>query len=234
MTSTDRPADRGPLAGTLAALCEWLTSELGADLPVRVAPPSGDDAAGLSVWPLALLADQDTRGGSAVQPLRLRARYLLTAGGPPEAATRILDTVLAAAVRADTYHVVFDAVPAEVWLAAAVPPRAALQFDVVVQVRRDTPARRRVREPLLVEFEPLRAIAGRVLGPGGMPVVDIEVAVDGGGSSTRTDERGAFRLAAVPATATALVLSGKGLRLRAEISPGVDEPVVIHCEIEEV
>jgi hypothetical protein len=29
-------------------------------------------------------------------------------------------------------------------------------------------------------------------------------------------------------------LSGKGLRLRAEISPGADQPVVIHCEIEEV
>ncbi|HET6211412.1 MAG TPA: carboxypeptidase-like regulatory domain-containing protein [Micromonosporaceae bacterium] len=231
MASPQRQPAQGQLAAALDALRAWLAAAVGEDVRVSVASPSAGDDSGLTVWPLALLADQEIRGGYGREPLRLRARYLVAADGPAQAAAGLLDLVLQAAARDDAYHVVFEPVPAEVWLAASMAPRAALQFDVPIQVHRVTPDAPRVRAPIQVDMAPLRALQGSVLGPGGVPLADISVTVEGGPAATRTDDKGNFVLAGVPATATTLVLSGKGLRLRAEVPEAPGEPVVINCDV---
>jgi hypothetical protein len=198
-----------------------------------LAAPAGDDPDGLLLWPLAVLADQGIRGGAGTEPLRLRARYLLTGGGSVQAATDLLDRVLVAIAAHQSYRLAFEPVPAELWQAASIAPRPVLLIDVPVQVRLTPAPVVRVRLPIVADLAPLHSLTGRVLGPGGVPLPDIAVGPEGGTPTTRTDSAGGFTLTGVPASTTALLLSGKGLHLRAELPPATGEPVVIHCELEE-
>jgi hypothetical protein len=234
MTSAHPAAEQGPLAAALAALCAWVSAALGEGTPVRVAAPSSADGSGVDVWPLALVSDKDIRGGTARPPLRLCARFLVTAGGAADAGLGLLDLVLSAAAGDDRYRVVFEPVPAELWLVASTPPRPALLVDVPVQVPRRTPETARVRAPLQIDIAPLRTVEGRVLGPGDVPLAGMTVAAEGADRRVNTDERGRFVLSGVPAATPAVLLTGKGLRLRAELPGAEGEPLIIHCDIQEV
>jgi hypothetical protein len=219
------------LSGALADLCDWLSGVLGEATPVRAsapAPSADGPGAGIDVWPLELLAD----GASPDGPVRLRVRHVIVPAGALPDALAVLDRVIAAVAAGDRYRPVFEPLPAHLWTATGIVPRPALVLDVPVQIARAVPAIPRVRGELAVHVVPVRAIRGRVVGPGAVPLPGITVTA--GGRSARTDPHGEFTLPGLPGDrAVPLHLSGRGRHLRADVAAHTAEPVVIHCDFEE-
>lgn len=231
------PSD-GPTAAALAGLRAFLVAALGDGTAVEVAVPQPvtqqGNGARLCLWPLSLLADQGTRGGYGPQRLRLRARYAVVADGPVDAAVALIDRVLIAAANDDTYRLVLEPLPVTLWGATGVP-RPSVLIDVPVQIAVAAPTAPRVTGGLRLTGGGLRAIEGRVLGPGDVVLAGMTVASPATGASVVTDNRGGFVLAGQPADSAVLLhLSGRGLHLQVEVGPEATDPVVIHCPIEEV
>lgn len=235
VTSANPPASSGPTALALAGLCSWLAQALGGQQRVDVAIPDEVGQERLCVWPVTLLADQGTRGGSGRGPLRLRARYIVTADGPIDKAIGLLDRVLVAAATADRYQLVLEPVPTSLWGTEGLP-RPSVLIDVSVQIAVPVPVVPRVSGELRLDGgAAIRAIIGRVLGPHNIPLSGMTVSVPATGSSVVTDTRGGFILPGQPAgRSIVLQLSGRGLHLQVEVAPETTDPVVIHCDIEEV
>jgi hypothetical protein len=106
--------------------------------------------------------------------------------------------------------------------------------DVPTQATRPEAAVARARAPMRIGSEALARVQGQVLGPGRTPVPGIRVVALGTGAATYTDNGGRFAFAALPAGGPArLLLSGKGMEFVAELATASDEPVVIHCDMEE-
>ena len=81
----------------------------------------------------------------------------------------------------------------------------------------------------------MRALSGRLVGPGGVALANMRVEVVGVGASAYTDRSGGFAFAGVPgAGALRRRLTGRGRRLEADVEPGSTDPVTIHCDLEEV
>src|SRR5262245_36487044 len=129
MTGTERPAGPGPIETATQDLLAWLAGAAGQ--PVRLAPP-GDKAAdkahdkadGLTLWPLGLVSQRQTRsGGSGREPFRFGVRYLLTVSGPD--GLGLLDRVLTAAVREGEPQFSLEAGDPALWQAFGVAPRPA-------------------------------------------------------------------------------------------------------------
>jgi hypothetical protein len=231
----------GPIAAATARLVSWLAGAVS--VPVRVGPPAGTGASGpeVSVWPVALLPERAVHGsGQAREPFRFQVRYLVTAGGPVEQLSTVLDQVLVAAVRAGDLTPRLDPVPPQLWLALQVAPQAAIHIDVPTQVARPVPPVPVVRSPLRVQDIPLRPLHGRVLGPQDTPMSGVRVEVVATGGSTYTDADGGFSFTALPADQpTRLRLSGKSRPLLADLVAPLDrgsvtDPFIIHCDLEEV
>ena len=225
----------GPIARSMTDLAAWLST---VDTSVWIGDPGAEDApaGALSAWPVAVLADQEVRGSLLRQPMRLRVRYLVTAGGGTVDAdsARLLDPVLSAAAVGGSVAVVLEPVPVELWQALGLRPRAALLVDVPAQVERATPRVPLVRGPLTVHGTPMRSLSGRVVGPGDVPLAGIRVEAPVLGTSTYTDNGGRFAFGGLPAGEPArLVLVGRGRQFEAEVSTDAEAPVLIRCDFEE-
>lgn len=235
--SGDQP-DRGPIATATAMLLDWLST---AGIQAGIAPPgsAGPDPATVRVWPLTLLPEQAVRVTTGRGPIRLRVRYLLSAG-PAEPTggqelVELLDRLLVASTADGPVHVPVEPVAVEVWRAFGMTPRAGLYADVQTRVSRPAPPPSRVKGPLRLDSSALSQLHGRVVGPGDAPVPGVRVVAADSGATTYTDNRGRFAFAALPAGRPArLLLSGKGFDLVAEVATPATDPVVIHCEFEEV
>jgi hypothetical protein len=231
--SGDQPG--GPIATATGLLLDWLST---AGIQAGIAPPGS--AAGrdpVRVWPLAVLPEQAVRISSGRGPLRLRVRYLLSgsddATGPE--LVDLLDRILMASTEDGPVHLPIEPVPVEVWQAFGLTPRAGLYAEVDTRVVRLEPRPSRVVAPMRLDSGALAQLHGRVVGPGAVPVPGVRVVAADSGATTYTDNRGRFTFAALPAGRPArLLLSGKGFDLVAEVATSTTEPVVIHCEFEEV
>ncbi|MFC7483985.1 carboxypeptidase-like regulatory domain-containing protein [Luedemannella flava] len=113
-------------------------------------------------------------------------------------------------------------------------PRLALLVDVPVRVHRPAPSAPRVTGGLRITETPLRAVRGQVVGPSDVPVPGVRVVAVGLDLATRTDAHGAFAFAGLPVAATRLTVAGKGLRGGADVPADAAQPVVLHCQYEEV
>jgi Carboxypeptidase regulatory-like domain len=238
----------GPIAQSMTALAAWLST---VDTAVWVGDPGAPDApSGLCAWPIAVLPEQEVRATTVRQPMRLRVRYLLTAGGAADGGggagtdggastgaaelARLLDPVLLAAAGGGAVNVVFEPVPVELWRALDLRPRAALLVDVPAQVDRATPRPPLVRGPLRLDGAPVRSLRGQVVGPGDVPLAGVRVEATSIGVSTYTDDGGRFAFGGLPAGDPArLVLAGRGRQFQAEVSTDADAPVLIRCDFEE-
>lgn len=154
----------GPTALALAGLCSWLAQIVGCEEQVEVASPTQQGRERVCVWPVALLVDQGNRGGSRSQPLRLRARYIVTADGPIEYAIDMFDRVLVAVASQDRYHLVEEPVSTASWGSEGLS-RPSVHIDVPVQIEVPPPVVSRVCSELRFDGVSVRAIQGRVVGP---------------------------------------------------------------------
>ena len=219
----------GALARGTAML---LASLADSGVPAELAhPQSAAQTPRLGVWPVAVLPE--TMPAQVGAPLRLRVRYLvfalIPADGPITAAMDVLDRVLVVGQP----YLIPDQVPDELWQSLATPHRLGLLFDVPVQVAPAAPSVPRVTSLPQLATVSLGRLAGRVVTPGGVPLAGMRVTVHDGTATTRTDTRGHFTLAGVIADQPlTLLVTGRGLRLIAEVAAVSAEPVVITCDIQ--
>jgi hypothetical protein len=224
----------GPIATATAVLTAWLSR---AGVTATVAPPGGEvtGPAAVCVWPMAVLPEQEVRGTVGRGQLRLRVRYLLTTAAPPAGAADLLDRILLASLIEGDVRIPIKPVGEQVWRAFGLAPELGLYAEVLSRVARPEPRPPLVRQPMRVDSTPLAKLFGRVIGPGGVPLPGMRVVVADTGAVTYTDNRGQFAFPALPeGRPVRLLLSGKGLDLVAEVAAPSAEPVVIHCETEEV
>jgi hypothetical protein len=233
VTHIEEPAPAGPATEALRLLRAWL-GEAVADGEIVLGPPADDNAARIHLWPVAMLSDQTTRGGHDPQPVRFRARYAVAAAGPIDEAVRLLDRVLVATVGQEAVQLVIEPATAAVRPPSPVP-NLTIQLDVPVRIT-PVPSRvSRVRGGLRLGGSALAEINGRLVGPDDVPLAGMTVAAPITGASVVSGDRGEFRLPALPGDrAIVLHISGHGLLLQVEVPPGTTDPVVVHCNIEEV
>lgn len=144
------------------------------------------------VLDLVAIADRDRRKGEVA----LRYRVTTTGKDVRERHQR-LGALLLAALAEPGYDV--DLGPD----AAAGAP----SFVIAVPAGRSAPAPAPpVRAPLVLHGTGVRRLAGTVLGPGDVPIADAAVELPLLGLSTRSDRRGRFTFAAVPAEPAAQVV----------------------------
>lgn len=217
-------ADR-PLTRATERLFERLSA---AGVPVRLEHPAdAGEVAGLVVCPIALVPEAMPAGNGT--PLRIRVRYLVCANGSAAAALDLLDRVLTT----EQPYLVPDEVPESVWQTVGARHRVGLLFEVPVNVSwpRET-APRVTALPRIVGVS-LRDVSGRVVAPGGVPLAGMRVAAADGTASTHTDVHGHFTLPGVQADQPLrLLVTGRGLRLAAEVAAVTTEPVLITCEVQ--
>ncbi|GIH02122.1 hypothetical protein Rhe02_01890 [Rhizocola hellebori] len=214
----------GPLVSANAALLHQLAA---AGVAVEMSPPpESQDRLRLMVWPVALLPEDVP--AQAGNPLRLRVRYVVAVGGPAEAALALWDRLL----ETEQPYLVPEKVSSSLWQAIGVGQRLGLLFEVPVQFARPVTTAPRVTSlPSLVSIS-LRRVHGRVVTSGGVPLAGMRVAAADGTSVTHSDTNGHFVLSGVQADQPLrLNVTGRGLRLAAEVAAVSAEPVVITCEI---
>jgi hypothetical protein len=214
----------GPIEQATTQLADWLSDVTGQ--AVRTTVP--DEATGVTVWPLALLPDQQLRGVGAREPFRFQVRHLVTSVLPA-----MLDKVLVAAVHAGQPLITLEPPEPELWLALGARPRPALLVDVPAMISRAQPVAPRVRGPLRIAGGPVQAVRGRVVGPGDVPLPGVQVEIISTGTAVRTGSDGRFSLSAAPAGVVPVRLRGKGLDFLVDLPPGPDEEFLIHCDIQE-
>jgi len=226
----DRHIEPGPI-GPLGQAAQRLLDCLAAAGVTARLGAGGDGGEGVSVHPIAIVPEP--LPGKGDQPLRMRLRCLVCAGGPASAALEALDRIL----QIQQPFLVPEEPSTMIWKDLGLKPQPGLLFDVPVQfARAETLAPRVTGEPRL-ETISLGTVAGRVVAHGGTPLAGMRISTMDGLVTTHTDPRGNFTLRGVPVPLSTgqpirLVVAGRGLRFTADVTD-VFEPVVINCEIQE-
>lgn len=235
MTGAEHPAGPGPIESATQDLLAWLADAAGQ--PVRLAPPGDratdkahDTSGGLTLWPLELVPQRQTRsGGNGREPYRFGVRYLLAVSGPD--GLGLLDRVLTAAVREGEPQISLEAGDPALWQAFGVAPRPAAFIEAPAQITPPSISAPPVRHGLQVTIIPRVTLSGRVVGPGDVPLAAMRVEVLGTPLKTETDAQGRFLLAGVPeAPEVRLRLVGRGKILTAQVDP-TDTDLVIKCDL---
>lgn len=168
-------------------------------------------------------------------PLQLTLRYLVTASAEkPAEAHRLLGDLAFAAMDNPEFEVEVEPLAPAVWTALGVPMRPA--FVLRLPLRKDRPEAPvpRVRQPLVIRNAPMRPYAGRVVGPGDLPIAAARVESADLGQVVETDPQGRFRFPGVPVgmPMRRLRVSAKGLMLDVDVAAAAkkNEPLVIRMD----
>lgn len=228
MTHPERRAEPGPIETAAQNLMDWVGHAAGQS--ARLAAPAAKSEDGLSLWPLELRPLRQTRGATSQrEPYRFAVRFLLTASGPQ--ALRLLDRVLAAAVTAGEPEITLEAGEPALWQAFGAAPRPALLIEVPAQITQPELSAPPVLHPLQISLIPRLTLAGRVVGPGDVPLAAMRIEVIGTPYTTHTDAQGRFTMAGVPeAPEVRLRLVGRGKILTTQVDP-TDADLVIKCDL---
>ena len=180
-------------------LKDWVGRVLG-DVPVSLAVPDRDNVdrcVGLYLLELG----QPPPARTAQRPaLRVSLCYLVTTGAEsPERAHHLLGELVFAALTEPDFEVDLSPVPVALWAALGVPPRPAFRLRVPLARERSQQDVPGVKVPLLAQAMPAAVLVGRVVGPGDIPIPGALVELPAMGLSARTDLKGCFRFASVPA-----------------------------------
>jgi hypothetical protein len=214
-------------------LRKWVQETLGI-LP-SLAPPGDTASDGEINLYLLELAERPPARGARRPPLQMTLRYLVTAwANQPEEAHRLLGKLTFAAMEHPDFEVKLNPIPAETWKALGVIPRPSFVLQVPLRKEQPTPPTQYVREPLVVQATPVISLVGTVLGPKDVPIARATVEIPALQLSTRTDAKGQFTFANVPADPLPkkLRVKAKGRELDVtteQLTP--DEPFVIRFNL---
>jgi hypothetical protein len=213
----------------------WVQTILpGAD--VHFEPPSGTPPAhGVTLYLLHLMPRPPARGTTR-PPLQVTLCYLVTTWAAELAEThRLLGELVFAAMSRPDVEVDLAPLEGSEWAAFGTPPRPSFLLRVPMRKDQEQPPTKYVRGPLVVSTTTVASLYGRVVGPGDLPIPDALVELPSLELSERTDTRGYFRFATIPADPAAVVLRvvAKGREVSVPVqrptSPG--EPFLIHLEL---
>jgi hypothetical protein len=191
-------------------ILEWARA-IVPDVPVAIAPPPAPESgAGVRIHLLSIQPVPAMRGAKR-PPLELALRYLFTTAADDEAdAHRWLGALAFRAMDVAEWQVEREPVSVEVWRAFGIAPRPAFVVSVPTRLERPEKEVPVVRRPPVVRSAPIGALGGIVVGPEDVPISGATVEIPSLGFFARTDEDGAFRFPAVPATsAVSLVARAK-------------------------
>lgn len=201
-------------------LMEWLKAAAPKSA-VSLAPPPAEapEQPAVSCYLLELASAPPARGLSTAgrPPLQLELRYLVSvSAASPVEAHRVFGPLVFAAMERPGCEVDLHAPPPALWQALGVVPRPAFLFQVPLRQERPEPAAGIVLHPIVINEAPLRALVGRVLGPGDVPLANARLELPKLRLTTRSDHRGEFRFPPIPCDPLpgVLMVSARGLVLR--------------------
>lgn len=146
----------------------------------------------------------------------------------------MLEELLFAAMENPDFEIDAQPVPLEFWRAFAVPPRPSFTLRVPLRIDREEPRAKRVQMPIVVDTAPLAPLDGLVLGPRDIPLSGAVVEVPALRLVTRTDFKGRFHFAGIPATPQNLLMrvesNGFELTVPAAVNQRNGKPVVIRFD----
>ncbi len=177
--------------------------------------------------------------GTRRLPLQVSLRYLITAwADPAEEEHRMLAALVFAAMEHADFDVELKPVSAELWNALNVVPRPSFLLRVPLRLERPEPKIALVKTPPEVRYSPTTSLEGLVLGPGEIPLADARVELPTVQLSTRTDSKGRFRFARVPAEPRTkrfrIMAKGKELSLALDQPGNEKETLIINFDVMEV
>jgi hypothetical protein len=218
--------------GIDAQLAAWVEQVVpGASVSFEM--PQTTETADVGVF-LMGLADMPPARGEERPPLQVELDYLVTTPGADVAVAhkRLGDLLFAAMAHAD-FDVRFPSGMAAFWSAAAAPPRPSFVLAVPLRQTVEQPARPPVRQPLVVNGADLRPLEGLLLGPGEVPVADAFVEMPALTLATRSDRRGRFRFAGVPATSAdqQVRVRAKAREFRFSVDSSKQEPITLRLDL---
>ena len=190
----------------------WVSSVLAGVAVSMDAPLEPTTGSGVSLYLLRVTKAPPARGGRDRPPLQLTLNYLVTTWSEDaEESHRLLGELAFAALAHAQYEVEIDPAPLAVWRAFGIAPRPSFMLSVRLQREWpavDTPV---VRSAVSVQGSVAATVSGIVVGPGDVPVTGARVECPALNRATRTDGKGRFHLAAVPAAPPPqLLVTAKG------------------------
>ncbi len=170
------------------------------------------------------------------QSLLMFARYLVTVTGSSRSvADRLIVALGFAALDRGSPELERDGAGPDLWLALRVAARPALVVREALErprVKKRVPL---VRQPVVTEYALSRRVAGRIVGPGNIPIAGARIEVASAGLTTYSDHRGDFTLVGVPTGPPdpTLSIAAKGVRLTVQAEASSNEPLVISVPLPE-
>jgi hypothetical protein len=215
---------------------DWISS-IVTEVEVVFGLPSNNSQNGqIGLYLMDLSRSNCARVGK-LPPLMINLRYLVTARSPrPEEAHRLLGELIFAALQkpekeAPEFEVVVEPLPVEAWAVLGATPQPSFFLRAPLRRERPEQALPMVREPVVLQPSPMRALSGVVYESGGMPIMGARVELLSLGIATRTDEWGRFRFAGVPSNVQLKLLAqAKGQKKEVDYFSG-DEPLEIRLHI---
>jgi hypothetical protein len=215
---------------------DWIGSIItGAEVALGL-PSNNAQSAQIGLYLMDLSQSNCARVGK-LPPFQINLRYLVTVRSPrEEEAHRLLGELIFAALQkpekeSPEFEVVVEPLPVEAWAILGTAPQPS--FFLRAPLRRERPEKiaPRVKEPVVLQPSPMRALSGVVYEAGGMPIMGARVELLTLGITTRTDESGRFRFAAVPSNGQLKLLAqAKGQTKEIDYSVG-DEPLEIRLHL---
>jgi hypothetical protein len=195
-------------------IIDWIGSIItGAEVALGL-PSNNAQSAQIGLYLMDLSQSNCARVGK-LPPFQINLRYLVTVRSPrEEEAHRLLGELIV-----------------EAWAILGTAPQPS--FFLRAPLRRERPEKLapRVKEPVVLQPSPMRALSGVVYEAGGMPIMGARVELLTLGITTRTDESGRFRFAAVPSNGQLKLLAqAKGQTKEIDYSVG-DEPLEIRLHL---
>ena len=235
---TDPSPSTDPLGATEERLAsEWIRSAVESAAVSFGAPTVATTEGGalvhctlLGVTPLTA-----ARASRETEPLRLMARYLVTASAATRAeADRVIVSLAFAAMKTGRPELEREGPAPELWTALGIAARPALLVREPVEQPREARVVPLVRE-VVTGWSRARTVAGRVLGPGDLPIAGARLDVAGHDLTTHSDHRGDFSLAGVPTgpPEPALTVTARGIRMTVRLDPATSEPLLIRLPLPE-
>src|SRR5262245_61721513 len=215
---------------------DWIGSVVTGAEVVLGLPGDNAQSGQIGLYLMDLSKSNCARVGK-LPPLMINLRYLVTAGSPrPEEAHRLLGELIFAALQkpekeAPEFEVIVEPLPVEAWAVLGATPQPSFFLRAPLRRERPEPALPMVREPVVLQPSPMRALSGVVYESGGMPIMGARVELLSLGIATRTDEWGRFRFAGVPSNVQLKLLAqAKGRTKEIDYSAG-DGPLEIRLDL---
>lgn len=234
--SGSAPSD--PLAQAESRLADgWIRPAVGG-ASIGFGAPAVEAEGGAQVH-CTLLGVSPVSGARTVrepEPLRMVARYLVTASAATRAeADRLIVTLGFAAMATGKPELERDGPTGELWLALGVPARPALIVRETLEQPRSTPLIPLVRQPLRTSWSSSRTLVGRVIGPGGQPIAGARIDVANHPITTHANHRGEFALPGVPLgpPAPTLIVAARGVQVTVPMDAAVTEVLEIRLPLPE-